>query len=340
MFKHVLIPSVLVAFCTLTPATHAENLSPADREDLMEQLDYMVNRGMEAMTQRQASAYQAYRSAMKSDSDALDFYLKCYKQLNFTETGKSYSDFRQWKSSDRNKERFSDPGFRSALRHQLNWLTLTIEAAQLAQKDKPISSLAPKVKSALNSIYADAQKIHGHEDILKQNVKSSVFAKVYGFGTYTIKDWPTTPLNIADVYEKIIFPSYRENRQADKLRAAWKERIMYEELMIEHWPDEKDQENTRIGMKSDMQSAAYKKFIEEQKPDLLWQMELDVFENGDELGAANRMLSHIKANAGHNNTLKWVKQLHKLISPTEIDELMKVSPTAATEPVSTETASE
>ncbi|MFC5051305.1 hypothetical protein ACFPK9_11870 [Rubritalea spongiae] len=313
MLKHALMPSVLVALCSLTPATHAETLSKADREALAEQLDYMINKGKEAMTQRQSAAYQAYRSAMNSDSDALDFYLKCYEKLNFTDKGKSYSDFRNWKSNEKNKERHSESGFRCALRHQLNWLTLTIEAAQLQQKEKPVSELAPKVKAAIDNIYADAETLDGFEDMLKQNVKGTVFAKVYGFGTYTIKDWPNTPLNISDVYEKIIFPSYRENKQADKLRSAWKQRIMYEELMLEHWSQERD--TKRIGMKKDMQSPEYLKFIETEKPNLEWEMELDVFEAGDELGAAQRMLAHIKANVGHNNILKWVKQLHELVAP-------------------------
>lgn len=307
-----------MAVCTLTLTTHADTLSETDREALTEQLDFMIHRGKEAMTQRQSAAYQAYRAAMSSDSDALAFYLKCYEKVNFTDNGKSYSDFRNWKSSDKNKERFSDSGFRCALRHQLNWLTLTIEAAQLEQQEKPVAALASKAKAAIDNIYADAKTLDGFEDLLQKDVKSSIFAKTYGFGTYTVKDWPTTPLDVADVYEKIIFPSYRENKQADKLRAAWKQRIMYEELMLEHWSkDKEDKNNKRIGMKSDMMSQAYTKFIEIQKPNLLWQMELDVFDAGDELGAASRMLSHIKANVGHNNTLKWVKQLHELVSPEE-----------------------
>lgn len=337
MLKHALFPSVLVALCSLTPSTHAETLSNADREALTEQLDFIINKGKEAITKRQAAAYRAYRSAMGSESAALELYLDCVEKVDFEEAGKKGSDFRSWKS--KNKERLSEPGFRCALRHQLNWLVMTIEAARLEQDDKDLYSMASKVNAAINNIYDDAKKLDGFQGELEKDVVSTVFARAYGFGTYRVKEWPTTPLNIADVYEKAIFPAYREQKEAGKLRTAWKHRIKYEELKLEHWT--KAPETKRIGLKRDIKSPAYYKFIEQQRPKLIWQMEVDVFNAGDERGAATRMFSHIKSNIGHNDTIKWVKQLHKMVAPEEQIELIEapesVKSSTSVETVSTQT---
>ena len=313
--KYPLLSSVVLSACALTSPLQAELLSEADRESLTRKLDIMINQGKDALTKRQAAAYQAYRAAMGSESAALDLYLNCVEKVDFIEAGKKSSDFRSWKSSDKAKDKLSDPGFRCALRHQLNWLVLSIEAARLEQEEKPLATLSSKAKAAIDNIYQDAQKLGAHHSELKQDVTGSVFAKAYGFGTYRVKDWPTTPLNIAEVYESIVFPALREERKPDALRTAWKQRIMYQELMLEHWS--KGPESKRIGMKRDVKPPAYYKFVEQEKPNLIWQMELDVFDAGDERGAAGRMLSHIQANMSHNNVVKWVKELHELISPGE-----------------------
>jgi hypothetical protein len=332
MLKHALLPSVLVALFPLTATTHAEALSDAEREALTEQLDFMINKGKEAITRRQATAYRAYKSAVQSESAALELYLECVEKIDFIEKDKRSSDFRSWKND--NKERLSDPGFRCALRHQLNWLILTLEAAQLEQKEESVFELAPKVKAAIDNIYDDAAKLTGFQDLLKQDMNGTFFARAYGFGTYRVKDWPTVPLNIAEVYDKMVFPPLREQREAAQLRRAWQQRINYQELMLKHW-SQKPQKSNRIGMKRDIIPPAYTRFIEKEKPNLQWQMELDVFAAGDERGAASRMLSHIKSNIGHNNTVKWVKQLHKLIAPDEPELVIEGDSSTTGEPTST-----
>ena len=73
------------------------------------------------------------------------------------------SEFREWKK--RHKERGDSPAFRLALRHQLNWLVLTLEAAQVDD----ISVLSAKGVAVLESIIRDAEDLKGQDQLLRSD---------------------------------------------------------------------------------------------------------------------------------------------------------------------------
>lgn len=319
-----------VALFVSSPLCSADELTSSEREKLAKQLEELLHRSQETLTQRQATAYKAYKSALQSETAAMELYLKCVELTDFEDQGKKNSDFRDWKRKE--KDRYSDPSFRCALRHQLNWLVLTIEAARAGDD---VSELAPKARTALQNILADAEQLKGKEGILRQSATDSVFARAYGFGSLKVKNWPMSPLAIADIYDKLILPPLRDEKKASSVRSAWMERISYEEKALQEWaPVPKD---TSIGMKKDMLPPAYEKFVSEQKPKLIWQMEKDVFAAGDQAGAATRMLSHISSNIAHNDAIKWAEELQKLLSPEKSSTVDKESsdPDSTREPEST-----
>lgn len=298
------------------PSAEAQSMSSDQRAKLSKQLEMLINKSKATLTSRQATAYKAYKGALGSSSAALDLYLDCYEKVHFIEAGKKTSDFRDWKRAK--KDELSDPGFRLALRHQLNWLVLTIEAAR--NEDADFSAQSATALSAINNIFDDAKKLKDQNGILKQDVLGSVFARAYGFGSYKIKDWPTTPLNIAQVFDKIIFPPLRDGKKADRLHSAWMQRISYEEQMLEYWAPMPKSKS--VGMKKNLMPPAYYKFIETQRPNLVWAMEMDTFKAGDEYGAASRMIKQLSHNISHNNAPKWAKELNELISSDdEIEEI-------------------
>jgi hypothetical protein len=198
-----------LAFATLVSPVQAETMTSAQREKLSEALDSLINQSKATLNSRQATAYNAYKRALGSSSEALALYLDCVEKVDFLDSGKKSSDFRDWKKSQ--KEKLSDPSFRLALRHQLNWLVLTIEASRNDEED--YATLSSKARSAVANIFDDAEKLEGYHTILKQDVLSSVFAKAYGFGSYKVKNWPTTPLNLVQVYDKVVFTPLRDQKK-------------------------------------------------------------------------------------------------------------------------------
>ncbi len=298
-----------LSFASLALPAPAETITSAQREKLSKALDLLINKSKATLNSRQATAYKAYKEARGSNSAAYDLYLDCVEKVDFLDSGKKSSDFRDWKKV--NKGRISDPAFRLALRHQLNWLVLTIEAAR--QEEADYATLTPKARSAISSIFEDAKRLEGYHSILRQDVLSSVFAKAYGFGSYKVKEWPTNPLNLVQVYDKVIFPPLRNSKKAATLRSAWMERISYQEQSLENWaPMPKSK---TVGMKKDLKPPAYNKFLETEKPKLIWEMEMDVYKAGDEYGAATRMLTHLSRNISHNSAPEWAKTLTELIGP-------------------------
>lgn len=308
MLKKSLIPLVAISVGSFAPTAEAQSMSADQRAKLSKQLETLINKSKATLTSRQATAYRAYKGALGSSSAALELYLDCIEKVNFIEAGKKTSDFRDWKRAQ--KDHHSDPGFRLALQHQLNWLVLTIEAAR--NEDADYSAQSATALSAISNIFDDAKKLEGQNGVLRQDVLGSVFAKAYGFGSYKIKDWPTTPLNIAQVFDKIVFPPLRDGKKADRLHSAWMQRISYEEQMLEYWAPKPKSKS--VGMKKNLKPPAYYKFIETQRPNLVWEMEMDTFKAGDEYGAASRMIKQLSRNISHNNAPKWAKELNELIA--------------------------
>ena len=300
-----------LAFATLIIPAQAETMTTAQRQKLSKALDSLINKSKSTLDSRQATAYRAYKSALGSSSAAYDLYLDCVEKVDFLDSGKKSSDFRDWKTAQ--KASLSEPGFRLALRHQLNWLVLTIEASRKDEED--YADLSSKARGAIANIFADAQQLGGDHSLLNKNVLNSVFAKAYGFGSYKVKNWPTTPLNIVQVYDKVVFPPLRDHQKYSTLRSAWQERISYQEQSLQHWAPMPKSKTKTIGMKKDLKPPAYNKFIEKEKPKLIWQMEMDVYKAGGEYGAASRMISHLSRNISNNSAPGWAKELNQLIGP-------------------------
>jgi len=297
-----------------TSATQAQDLlTESDRRALSKKVEILLNQSNDTLTKRQAVAYNAYKSAVTSETAALELYLKCTELHNFEEEGKSGTDFREWKRKQ--KDKYSDPGFKTALRHQLNWLVLTIEASRV--EDEDYSTLTPKALTSLKNIFNDAQKLKGHQKTLRQNAMSSIFAKAYNFQGLKAKNWPNSPLAIDSIYDKLVFPQLRAEQNSTALRAAWKQKIFYQEKSLVEWA--KIPETTRIGLKKDQVAPEYTKFLIEKKPELVWEMEVDLFKAGDQSGAATRMLSIVSSNMSHNKAKKWAEELTDLVAPKETE---------------------
>ena len=72
-------------------------------------------------------------------------------------------------------------------------------------------------------------------------------------------------------------------------------------------------------MASAMQSPAYEKFLIETQPKLQWDMEIDLFRNGDESGAAVRMLAHLEKHLTHPSAREWGKEFEELLKPVDAE---------------------
>jgi hypothetical protein len=169
----------------------------------------------------------------------------------------------------------------------------------------------------MDGVFRDAEALKDQQGILKQSVTGTVFAKAYEINGLKLEKWPMSPVDVQSIYEQLIFPPLRTSEGVGSLREAWLRRIQQEGTMAEHWAGAKDGGGggkERIGM-ADVRSPEFEKFISETVPSLQWQMEVDLFKSGDQIGAAQRMLAHIEKNVAHSSAKDWSEQFRALLAP-------------------------
>ena len=312
------LPILIACSALLSPAANAESLSDADRETLLENLEKLGSASDSKVDARFRLAIIAYRNAISSDDAAIDLYLSCMEKVHFEELHKRPVDFRDWKRQE--AEKLADPGLRLAIRHQLRWLLLTLEAAS-SQSNR--AKLTADAQEAVDSIFRDAEKLKDHHGILSQAAVSSVFAKAYDINQVVVEKWPMSPTDLEGIYDQVLLPPYRKLATLNALKTGWMKRIQQETVKNEEWgqkrPEKRDgREDRRVGMASNMQSPEQLAFLEEGLPKLRWNMEVDLFRNGDESGASVRMLSLLEKSVGHASYKEWSAEFKKLLKPDPI----------------------
>lgn len=299
-------------------SVRAEILSDADRETLLENLDKLKEGAESQMEAKFRLAIVAYRNAIASDDAAIQLYLNCMEKVNFDDQQKKSSDFREWKRKEDDK--LSDPAMRLALRYQLRWLVLTLQAAA---ENADRAKLAVDAQNIVDSIFSDPAKLSGQEKTLAQAVTSSVFARAYDINSVKVEKWPLSPIQLDQVYTDILLPPYQKPGRERELRAVWLKRIQQEGAKVEHMAVEKsrngngneNREDKRIGMASAARPQEYDKFLQDTVPKLQWEMEMDLFRNGDQSGAAVRMLAHLEKHIAHPSARQWGEELRALLKP-------------------------
>ena len=309
MHRLLVLPLLFAA-----PAVRAEPLSQADREALIEKLAKLHDSAREKAMGRIGAAAAAFRAGMASDEAAADLYLKCVEKVEFEDQRRSSQEFREWKRHQ--DDRLKNPGLRRCLRHQLRWLVLTLEAAEAGDKR---DALAPKAAEALDAIFGNPDQFEGNVDPLREPVTATVFARAYNLGGAKLKDWPLSPLEIGEVFDRVIFPPLIAEQKFDALRDQWLKRVRFETIVREAWTGAPDKKNER--------SLEYEKFIAETLPDLKWQMEESLYAAGDERRAAINMLAYLEANLTHPKAREWGESFRKRIEPAATPPAEPAEPT-------------
>lgn len=283
-----------------------KTLSEIDRELLLEKLEQIQENCDHTVNGRCSVALTAFRSARESEAAAHALYLNCIEKLNFEDQAKKASEFRDWKK--KHKERTDSLGFRIALRHQLNWLVLSLEASET----EDISKMGSKGIAVLEAILRDADKLKGQKKTLESPVMNSVFAKAYELHAIKTSGWPASPLSIAPLYNDVILPPLRTHTTTAALRQGWLKRIEHEGSLLEKWTNEGSADKSR--------KPAFDKWLVEGRKDLMWSMEVDLFTSGDQQGSALRMLEHLKVNLTHKSAPQWIQQFTGLVEGQTAEE--------------------
>jgi hypothetical protein len=295
--------SIAAFLFSLTQTLSAEALSQADRDAILLKLEKITKAVDDKLDARFNSAKSSFRSAVASPNAALELYLKCTEKVNFEDMKRKEGEFREWKRTQ--DETLSDPGFRLALQYQLNWLILTLEAANEKNDRK---QLAAEAARAIDSVANNAKILAKFRNVIEQDAIGSVFARAYEINNVKPKDWPTSLGQIKVIYESVILPPLREAKLIEPLREAWTNRITQEGTLLDAWSKKPNDSS-----KSNIRTPELEKFISDEVPNLRWEAEQDLFKAGDQRAAAIAMLNQLEEHPSHPSALKWTQQFINLI---------------------------
>lgn len=308
----------LAAF--ITPA-HADPLSATDMEQIREKLKSVMNDAREKATARYTDAAQDFLAGMQSDTAALDLYVKCIAKADFEDQDRKEAEFSEWKRAF--ADHLRNDNFRQALRHQLHWLVISMRASAHPDQLATISTEAEKVLEGIfknmepKGIDVKEPKTKwNHDDkfskepLLEKKVLESAFARAYKLGDLKIENWPASPFNIGEIYDRAIMPPLRNPENLAKLAQAWDTRIAMIQKKNQYTTGYTDEKAKHM-----QESSRLESFATDALPDLQWQKEMDLFQAGDQKAGAVRMLKHIEENLANDKARTWVEQFQALMQP-------------------------
>jgi hypothetical protein len=137
--------------------------------------------------------------------------------------------------------------------------------------------------------------------MLRESVKSTEFSKAFQLDDHLQrKDWEYAPLEIAGIYELVIFPYYRTQKPSE-LGAQWDARINAELALA----------------KSSQSESEYATFFKERQPELQWEKNVYLVDNKiNPVLALADMLKIVRDHPNHPQAATWLKKLRDSVSAT------------------------
>lgn len=275
-------------------------LTAVDQQLLLQRLAEIRSGAKNQIDDRNAAAIAAFRAGAESEAAAVELYVKCVEKISFQDEAKKASEFRDWKK--RFRDRKDTPEFRRALRHQLRWLLLAME---MGKGEKAKEDIANDAVVAMKSVLADHDRLEGARPVLQEAVLSSVFSRAYEVKVGRAANFPSAPLRVRSIYAKLIFPPLRAERKGEELRKKWLEMIEYEGRIAQKWGDDKNTDRGR--------NPEFEKWYYEVRPQLLWDMEVDLFQHSSQRKAALSMLKFLEKNLSHAEAETWIGEFTNLV---------------------------
>lgn len=303
-----LVPAPVGAQETSPPAPgNGRRLSDAQVAGLLEQLATLREQLETGKGGNNAKALELFRQAAASDKAALDLYLACVKADQFDKEERRESEFRDWKNG--NDSFHESKEHLAVLRLQLHYLVATIEVAR-AEK---LADAIPAVEDYLDFLFAvekatlypkdlDGRNVGRLRQVADQPILSTAFARRYKLDlTLTPPEgWPEGPGNVAQLFDGILMPYYREAGMSAALMGAWDRRIAQAKALAALHQEEED-------------LRAYNRFVEEHLPRLLWGQARDRFLHQDQFGGAQDLLAVIKENLAHPDAGAWLSEFQAIV---------------------------
>lgn len=246
---------------------------------------------------------QKLRTAASSDQAALGLYLDCEKLVNIERKEVNRQDA---KRQEERMERNADKGnakdikeegdFATAVRLQIEYLILTLEA----HESDDVSKMIPKLQAYVQEVISKADKLKGRAgNYLNADLGGrNPFVSAFQLDRYlSAEGWTTRPLDFRGMWEQTILPYYQEKKK-DELASQWDNRINAEAAY----------------RKAAMPEPEFLLWSQNELPAVRWERAADLYAHGSNpVNGMAEMLKLIKEFPGHPDAKTWLAELRGLV---------------------------
>jgi hypothetical protein len=322
------IAALVFAGFVYSPALFAQDGAPVDPAQLLKQLHTILDQQSGPIKTGKSAAIQQVASAAGNPSTAVATWEEAVRNTQFEGAGHESTAFQAWKAGD--GEAFKDREVQNALRLYFTWLQITLQrssgakvkdllpaiinyARDLAADQAAMAALEEAAKREkemnVNKVPVRGAKPKGgndlgeikaiHDAILKKPLPGSIYVQWQRLIEWaTIEKWEETPGSFDGIYEKVVLPEMREERDPHLLD--------YWDMMMQKKADEANRSKLAFDVDK------YNNLV---VPSLLWGKFSDMIILGQKSQAFAGMLSVIKKYPTHPDAKDWISQLETLLAP-------------------------
>jgi predicted Zn-dependent protease len=285
-----------MAACAVLPALHAQDAPPVNADELLQSLEKLRSTQESTLQTSFSRIIQTFRQGASSPTAAWELYQEAVKATRFTGLTRDNSQFRDWKK--REEDKLDDPNFRKAIQVHLLYLAISLQHAGGAELKDTVAALA-QYASSYPRIEMDSRN-REMAALLNEPITSGVFVRRNGLELYLtrLKDWEMVPSNVDGMFEKVVLPYWREQKDP-KAVAYWEERI--------------NREAERV--KGADLVFPREHFENVRRPVLLWNRAQEMVKVGMPNRAAVEMYNVLKNYPSHPNFSSWADELKNLLKP-------------------------
>lgn len=299
-----------------TPKPAAPTLTQQQVDSIVKQLAELEKSIAEQRGTNLGAIIQKLRAGAASDAAALALYEDC-ETLNadrraLTRDDKKAREDQIKRQSDRNKDNKAavvkeEGDFGTAVRLQLRYLALTLQAHEA----KDMETVLPELNAYIQDVVANAESLKGRAGAYLSGAiragggrrggggDGNPFVAAFQLDHYLDSPrWSLEPLQFGDIYEKAIFPLYRDKKKSE-LAAQWDARMSAEAGL----------------KKGTISEAEYAIWQQTGLLDTKWKKLKDLYSNGDKpVEAMAQMLAMIRENPGHPDSPAWLDEFRGIVA--------------------------
>lgn len=328
--------ALITAAALAVPCAQAEDAQPVDIAQMLQALRQFREQTATKTKADKAKAIQEVASAAASGESAVNAWEKAVMATQFDGVTKEATAFKGWRENE--GEALHEAEAKNAARLYFQWLGLTLQRSSgVPVKDllpavinytKELASDQAGMENLEDAIRREKEKNDGkrgnqrrssndgevrkmHEQILNRPLGGSLVVQWLKLGEWVaVEKWEHTPGNLDGIFEKIVLPELRAQR---------------DQRVLEYW-DTKIKRESENASKSKL-DFEHDKFNTQRLPVLLWKRASDMANVGMRNRAATEMFTLIRKYPSHPDATEWMSKLEEMLMPP-----------AATPPASAPTA--